>query len=136
MALAKANNIEAIKHSADDLQSGVIAGFSNGVQAVAENSASPAAAGTMPQGITFMSKEREGRELLVRYLSAVLDGLEGYQNVVTGVYNHYSHLSGYTAQQMTALLKPSGPVPVNHIFDWEKAVLHQLQNQPSAGGPR
>jgi hypothetical protein len=134
MAVAKVNNIEAMQHSADDMQSGVIAGFANDVQGISGDSAWEDGGGTMPQGAAFMSQARSGRELLVSYLSSVLDGLQGYKNVIIGVHSRYSHLSAYSGQQMTALLTPSGPIPVNSIFDWDRALVHQQQTRPPVGG--
>lgn len=115
-------------------QMGSIAGaFRGGMQEAANNSASPAAAGTMPEGVAFMQNERQSRELLVQYMTKTSDGLTGYQTAIAALGQEHHGLVTLNSRRMQSLLRPQeGAMPNDQVFDWHQAVDYQLAH-PTGG---
>ncbi|MDX6238211.1 MAG: hypothetical protein QOG10_3026 [Kribbellaceae bacterium] len=106
---------------------GIVTSFTSTMKQVANNSASPAAAGTMDEGKAFMANERQARELLVRYMTATSQGLTGYRTAVSAIGQEYKGLLHLTNGRMQALLRPQeGPASVDPVFDWQRVVAAQL----------
>ena len=117
-------------HAASGMNS-IVNDFQSGMQATAQNSASPAAAGTMPEGQAFMQSERQGREKLVEYMTKTSDGLHGYQSAIQTIGSEYAGLVQLNKSRLQALLKPNdAAVPVSPVFDWHNAVKYQIENPP------
>lgn len=117
--------VSAFDDAATQMQS-VADGFHDGMRATAGQSASPAAAGTMPEGQTFMQNERQARELLVQYLSKTSDGLSGYQTAIGQLGREHHGLVALNSQRLKALLLPhDGPVRNDPIFNWQNVLDQQ-----------
>jgi hypothetical protein len=108
----------------------ILGQFTTDMQKVAQDSASPAAAGKMPEGINFMKQEREGRELLVQYMTKTSDGLAGYENATAALGHEHLGLVALNTTRLKTILQPSeGVIPNSSMFNWRDAVAHQIENQ-------
>jgi hypothetical protein len=118
---------------ANSQMNGVTRAFQEGMQRVAQDSASPAAAGTMDEGKTFMRDERSARELLAQYMTKTSQGLTGYESTMMALDREHDGLVSANITRLKALLRPTdGAVRTDGIFDWRNAVAHQIAN-PNGG---
>lgn len=96
----------------------------------AKSSASPAAAGAMPEGVAFMQQERQGRELLVQYMTKTSDGLIGYQAAIGQLDREHQGLVTLNNARLSTLMQPSeGAIPNDPAFNWEPIVANQAAQQ-------
>lgn len=101
----------------------IVGKFTDGMQAVAGESASTTAAGKMPESRTFMGQVHEARELLVQYTTKTSDGLTGYENVTAAIGHEHLGLVALNTQRLKTVLHPSdGAIPNSTIFDQHTAV--------------
>lgn len=105
---------------------GVVGDFDGGLQTTARSSASPGAAGTMPEGADFMTQERQSRELLAQYMTKTSDGLHGYQSAVGQLDNEHRKLVTLNTSRLRKLMQPhDGEMPNDAAFNWRNVLAQQ-----------
>jgi hypothetical protein len=112
----------------------VVSEFQGGMKTAGNSSVSEAAAGTMTEGRDFMTKERQGRDLLAQYMTKTSDGLTGYQNAVGALGHEHLKLVTLNTKRLKTIMYPTdAPVPTDSAFDPALVLANQAAEK---GGHR
>ena len=106
--------------------------FDSHLGAVAENSVTTGG-GQLPGSTDLMGAETEARNKLAVYMTAVSDGVKGYQSAGTNIGTQYVQLGELTESTMRVLLKPSD-APPRQDMDFDLEWLREQQQHGTAGG--
>ncbi|TWD81321.1 hypothetical protein FB561_2433 [Kribbella amoyensis] len=95
----------------------IVGDFAGHAEMAGNSSAGPAATGMMEEGNTFVQQERQGRDLLGRFLAETTRGLQGYQNAVGAIGQEYENVIALNDATLRRLIQPGGaPADMDPMF--------------------